>query len=1103
MSGIYRQLAALSPARRALLERRLAERGLAAGRPAIPRRPEGASAPLSFAQQRLWFVQQLDPGAVAYNMMTALRLQGPLDAGALRRAMTGLIARHEALRARVETGPDGAPRQVVGKTPADPFANVDLAAAPDPLAAARARVSALAAAPYDLTRPPLRAELMRLGPEDHVLALGLHHIAGDRWSMGVMVRDLAALYAGADLAPAGQMPDLAAWQRGAGEDRLAADLDHWRARLADAPALDLPLDRPRGEAPGRNGGFLPFALSPELAQAARTTARARGVSLFTVLLAAFNLFLSRWCDADDVLVGSEMANRDRPETQSLVGPLVNTLVLRTDLAGVTGFGDALARTAVTLREAFARAEAPFEQVVEAVNPPRRLNEMTPLFQVKFDLQQAEALPPALGRLRLERLAYDEEAAKYELRFNLVDAGEVLGGRVEYCADLFDADTIARMADQYIRLLAALLADPEAPAAQAALLSEGERDDLGALGRGPDLPPHAATLHAAFEAAVDRVPEAVALTHAGVDTTYAALEARANAVAEALIARGLAPETRVGVCMGRSPDMVAAILGALKAGCAYVPLDPAYPPARIAFVAGDAGADLVLTDVLTDALTDGRATPRRMTAIDVAALPAAAPRPAPRGAPEGLAVVIYTSGTTGQPKGVALEHRNILARVAWAETAHAPGDFAGTLFGTSISFDLSLFEIFATLALGGRLVLAETLLDLPRLPAEAGVTLINTVPSLLRELVSRHDLPRSVRAVNLAGEFFPPALLDRLREFPGIRLIHNLYGPTEDAIYDAGNPVQDEPERPMPIGRPFPGTRIRILDRNGALAPRGMAGEICVGGAGLARGYLNRPELTAARFLDDPFEPGARLYRTGDRGRWRRDGRIDILGRIDAQVKIRGVRIETGEIEAVLEAHGAVAEAVVLAEGEAGAPDRRLVAHLALRPGASVAPADLRSHLADRLPAHMTPARVHVLAEMPRMPNGKIDRKALARTAAPAGSARVPTPPATETEARICALWAETLAREAVGAEDDFFEIGGHSLLAMRLLLRLQEEFGRTLTIAQLFRALTPRAQAALVDATPAAAPAPIPAAPAAEIVASLSEAEVEALLARLTGETAE
>lgn len=369
MSGIYRQLAALSPERRTLLERRLAERGLAAGRPAIPRRPEGAPAPLSFAQQRLWFVQQLDPAGVAYNMMTALRLQGPLDAGALRQAMAGLIARHEALRARVESGPDGAPRQMVGEVPADPFATVDLAAAPDPLAAARARVSALAAAPYDLTRPPLRAELMRLGPEDHVLALGLHHIAGDRWSMGVMVRDLAALYARAELAPAGQMPDLAAWQRGAGEDRLAADLDHWRARLADAPALDLPLDRPRGEAPGRRGGFLPFALSPELARAARTAARARGVSLFTVLLAAFNLFLSRWCDADDVLVGSEMANRERPETQTLVGPLVNTLVLRTDLSGVAGFEDALARTAAVLREAFARAEAPFEQVVEAVNPP--------------------------------------------------------------------------------------------------------------------------------------------------------------------------------------------------------------------------------------------------------------------------------------------------------------------------------------------------------------------------------------------------------------------------------------------------------------------------------------------------------------------------------------------------------------------------------------------------------------------------------------------------------------------------------------------------------------------------------------------------------------
>ncbi|MFV0473816.1 MAG: non-ribosomal peptide synthetase [Pikeienuella sp.] len=1089
MTGIAGKLAGLSPEQRALLQRRLAARR--PGQGAIPRRGPGPAA-LSFAQRRLWFMQALNPANTAYNVMTALRLRGSLDEAAMRAAFAALIERHEALRTGFETGPDGEPRQIPAPAPA--LEMIDLSAGPDPLAAARARLAEITARPHDLSGAPVRAGLIRLGAGDRLLAIGLHHIAADRWSMALITRDLAALYGAAcagapsPLAPVMlQMPDFAAWQHGSQGAELERQLDWWRGALAGAPALDLPRDRRPAPGSGAPGGVLPFDLPPDLTRAAREAARRAGVSLFTLLLTGFNMLLARYCDAEDVTVGADVGNRERAETQGMVGPLVNTLALRADLSGDPGFAEALRRTEASFRAGLAHQDAPLDQVVEALNPARKPDEMIPLFRAKFDLQQAETLPAAIHGLRLERFPYQDVAAKYELRFNLEDDGERIGGKVEYRADLYEPETIGRMAGHYLRLLAAALAAPETPLSALPMLSAEERATLLALGEGPEPLPHAETLHAAFEAAVDRAPDAVALTHAGGALSYAELDARANAVAALLIARNPPAETRVGICMARSPDLVAAILGVLKAGCAYVPLDPAYPEARLAFIAGDAGAGLVLTDGRRPPFAEGE-----IELIDVIAAPPA-PRPAPRGAGAGLAVIIYTSGSTGRPKGVALEHRNILSRVAWAGEAFAPEDFAGMLFGTSVSFDLSLFEIFATLALGGRLVLAGSLLDLPRLGPEAGVTFVNTVPSLLRELVKHDELPPSVRCVNLAGEFFPPALLDRLKEFPHLKRINNLYGPTEDAIYDAGNPVEDEPERPMPIGRPFPGSRIHILDRSGGLLPRGAAGEICVAGAGLARGYLNRPELTAEKFRPDPFAGGdARLYRSGDRGRWRSDGRIDILGRIDTQVKIRGQRIETGEIENALEALPHIAEAVALATGAPGDTDRQLAAYVAPRPGETAEPEALRAHLAALLPAHMVPSRWLIMPDLPRMPNGKIDRRALppiaAEEAAPA------TPPASETERRVIALWSAALGREDIGAEDDFFALGGHSLMAMRLLARLREEFGVTLALGQLFDALTPRRQAALIDEAAGVAEAP------ADATAGLSDAEVDALLAQMAEE---
>lgn len=1092
MNDLASRLSHLSPDQLALLRKRMAARE-GANR-TIPRRTATGPAPLSFAQRRLWFVQALNPANTAYNMMSVLRLRGRLDPAAMQAAWAGLTARHQALRLCYPLTGDE-PRQTETDAPA--LARIDLTAAPDPEAAAHERLLAVTALPHDLAQVPVRAALLRLGAEDHILAVGLHHIVADRWAIGIMVRELAVLYDAAvqgtssPLPPVAlQMGDFAEWQHGQ-DAELRRQLAYWQERLCDAPVIELPRDhRPQqgGDAPG---GFHPFALDADLVRDARATASRHGVSLFTLMLTGFGALISRYADNDDVVVGSDVSNRGVAETQGMIGPLVNTLVLRTDLSGRPGLTEALRRTEQTFRAALDHQDVPLDQVVEALNPDRRPGEMIPLFRAKFDLQQAETLPDSVHGLRIERFPYEERAAKYELRFNLEDHGDRIAGRVEYRADLYRPDTIARMVAHFTRLLRAMLDRPEAPIAHLPMLTDAERADLLALAEGPEVPPHAPTLHAAIEAQADRIPDAPALTHAGGTLSYADLDARANAVAAALIARDLPPETRIGISMQRGPDLVAAILGTLKAGCAYVPMDPAYPRARMEFIAADAGVGIVLTD--------GTPFVAEAGLVDVTRLPDA-PRAAPRGDGQGLAVIIYTSGSTGQPKGVALEHRNILARVAWAGGAFDAQDLSGVLFATSVSFDLSLFEIFATLGNGGRIVLAGTLLDLPTLPRDAGVTMLNTVPSLLRELVRHHGLPASVRAINLAGEFFPPALLDRLLEFPQLRTINNLYGPTEDAIYDAGNPVQDEPERPMPIGRPLPGTRLHILDRNGALLPRGAAGEICLAGAGVARGYLNRPELTAERFLPDPFAPdpvmadplmASRLYRSGDRARWRADGRIDILGRIDGQVKIRGQRIEIGEIENALEAHPDLAEAIVLASGAPGDSDRQLVAHVAPRPGRDLTAEALRAHLAARLPSYMLPARWQILPLLPRMPNGKVDRRTLAAAPLPDAPARIP--PANATEARIVALWAEMLGRDEIGVEDDFFARGGHSLLAMRLLIRLNEEFGTALELGQMFDALTPRRQAELIAGAGTGDAG-------ADPTAGLSDAEVEALLARMAAD---
>ncbi|HEX5718023.1 MAG TPA: amino acid adenylation domain-containing protein, partial [Thermoanaerobaculia bacterium] len=840
--------------------------------------------------------------------------------------------------------------------------------------------------PFDLRRDsPLRVLLLRLGDAEHVLAFSLHHIAGDAWSLAVLGREVAALYgAFAEGRPSPlpelsiQYADFALWQRGwlSGEV-LAAEVDHWRTRLGsvDEP-LNLPTDRPRPAVQTFRGSTRPVHLPEELAGGLLRFSQERGATLFMTLLAAFQALLGRYTGAAEVRVGTPIAGRHHLETEPLIGFFVNTLVLRGNLTGSPSFGELLRRVREETLDAFAHQDLPFEKLVEELRPQRSLA-LSPLFQVLFALQNTPSLDLALPGVAAAPLAGDPGVAKLDLSlFFEPGEGGALGGALEYNTDLFDAARIDRMAGHLQTLLAAALADPGRPFGELALLTAAERAQLleewNDTGRGY---PAAGLLHAAFEERAQETPQAEALVHGAERLSYAELDRRANRLAHRLIRLGIGPERAVGILLERSAELVVALLAVLKAGGAYVPLDPAYPLERLGFMVEDSGlAAVLIEDRLRDRL------PRQVAARGAAVVSLdderealagePASRPPLRSGPGNLAYVIYTSGSTGRPKGVAIEHRSAVTLVRWAREVFPAEDLAGVLAATSISFDLSVFEIFVPLAWGGKVILAANALELPALPAAAEVRLVNTVPSALAELV-RGGLPPGVRTVNLAGEPLSSALAEQIHA-AGVERLYNLYGPSEDTTYSTFAAVRQDGRAPS-IGRPVADTRAYVVDAQLQPLPVGVPGELLLGGAGLARVYLGRPELTAERFVPDPFRDQTdrsdrtdrsddRLYRTGDLVAWRADGELEFLGRIDHQVKIRGFRIELGEIEAALLAHPEVREAVVVAAGDpAGSP--RLVAYTAGRPGGR----ELRDFLAARLPSHMVPSLFVTLAALPRTP----------------------------------------------------------------------------------------------------------------------------------------
>ncbi|HAT2884968.1 non-ribosomal peptide synthetase [Serratia marcescens] len=1006
--------------------------------------------PLSFAQQRLWFLTQLEGMSETYHIPLALRLHGRLDRQALQHSLDALYARHESLRSRFITREDRPQVQIL---PANglPLAFHDLRRHP---AQADTLCRQAATQPFDLTQGPLvRAALIRLADEEHLFLLTCHHIVSDGWSTGILLRELGALYGAlrrgdADPLPplTLQYPDYAAWQRRyLTQERLAAQAQYWRETLIGAPALlTLPTDRPRPTVQSFSGGEVPIAIDAELTQALRQFSRQHGGTLFMTVLAAWSLVLARMAGQQELVIGTPEANRGRLETESLVGFFVSTLALRIDLRDDPDLPTLIARIRHTVLTAQENRDLPFEQVVELVNPPRHLG-YTPLFQVMLAWQDGSVRDIPLPGLQAELAGLEYSAAKFDLTLDLADTGEGISGTLNFATALFDRATAERYGVYLVQALRAMTLNSPRSVSHIDLLPLAEREHLlHGWNRTERDYPLDQTLAALFEQQVRRTPHATALVSGTESLSYAQLNARANRLAHALIARGVGPDSRVAVCAERGLNMVTALFGILKAGGAYVPLDPAYPGERLQYILQDADPVLLLADAAGRAALGEPATPQ--LALE-AALPEtlSAENPAPRAQASHLAYVIYTSGSTGKPKGAMNEHRGVVNRLVWMQEAYGLTAADTVLQKTPFGFDVSVWEFFWPLMVGARLVMAkpEGHKDpdyLSRAIEQYGVTTLHFVPSMLQSFLADGQAATrcgQVVRVMCSGEALPAALVAEFyRRLPQTEL-HNLYGPTEAAVDVTAWHCSREAERvSVPIGRPIANTRIYLLDERGQPVPLGAVGELYIGGVQVARGYLNRPELTAERFLADPFAPGGRMYRTGDVARYLANGDIEYLGRNDQQVKIRGFRIECGEIEAVLATHPAVREAVV--DARAVGDDKRLVAWVV--PAADVAEETLagalRQHVSAALPDYMVPSAWVVVAALPLSPNGKLDRRALPEPQGAQSQAAYEAPQG-EHETLLAAIWRELLNVERVGRHDNFFELGGHSLLAVKLMAQLR------------------------------------------------------------------
>jgi amino acid adenylation domain-containing protein len=1039
------------------------------GRGALPplvAAPRSGPLPLSFAQERLWMVEQFGGGSAAYKMISGLRARGPLDATVLGHALRALVARHESLRTRFESVL-GTPQQVI-----DPPGRVPLEFTDLRHLGANAETRALEdiarqkQLPFDLANGPLlRMLVYRVADEEHFVVLMMHHIVSDGWSLGVLLGELTALYL-AELegtpAPLPALPvqyaDFAVWQRGWLRDAvLDEQLSYWRERLRDAPAaLELPTDRPRPAAASHEGAVARFEMPAELIARLREVARRNDATLYMVLLCAFKMLLAKYSSQNDIVIGSPIAGRGHKDLEGLIGCFVNMLPLRTVIAPGATFEQTLARVRDAALGAYAHQDIPFEKLVVELNPKRDLSRQ-PIFQVMFTLQNLPAERPAgLAPIQFSGLSVDTGGARFDLSMSLTETEAGLRGALEYATDLFDASTVQRFTDCFAQALRQIADGGKLTLETLSLLRPGERAALITHLNGSDTPFDAhGCIHDRFAHVAARAGDAIAIVDGARTLTYRELDQASNQWAQRLRACGVAAEVPVGVCMDRGADLCVLLLAILKAGGVYLPLEPSHPRERLDFLVRDARAPLVLTH----AALLGKLTPcaGRVICVDEAwEADSAGTPPAAACAADNLAYLIYTSGSTGVPKGVGGTHRNAMHRICAHESIAPFATEDVACAKTSIAFVDSVFELLCPLSYGARVVLvpAEQAKDARRLREvweHAAVTHVVTTPalasSMLRVAADGLNSLDSLRHWTLSGEALTPELVGALEtRLPDCRLI-NLYGSTE-VTADATMCVANGSTERVPIGWPMVNTRVYLLDEGLEPVAEGLPGEIYVCGAGLARGYLHRPDLTAERFIPNPFGTrGERLYRTGDRGRHRADGCFEYLGRTDHQVKLRGYRIELGECEEALRTHANVRDAVVALREVQG--NELLVGYLVTR----TAPFDaqeMRRFLQDRLPDYMVPSVFVPLEHFPLTATGKVDRSALpAPLEAP--RTRAYLAPETPIEQALAAMWSAVLKVERVGLNDSFFELGGHSLLATQLSAIVQEQLSVELTLNDIFK----------------------------------------------------
>lgn len=1063
-------IAGLSPAKRALLELKLKERALKReDRAYIPRRSQHSPVPLSFAQERLWFLAELDPGSPAYNISFVRRLSGALDVAALQRALSEVVRRHESLRTRFEDL-GGVPQQVIDEAQDCSLKLVDLSGkeAAEQMAEAQRLAHEEGQRPFALSREwGLRAQLLRLSNTDHILLLTMHHIVSDGWSLGILFTELQRLYEAYTRNEASPLPELrlqyadfALWQREwLAATELQKQLNYWKEQLAGVTTVELPRDKPRPAAPSFRGEKQLLRLSAELSRELQALARAEGATLFMVMLAAFQVLLSRYSGQTDICVGTPIANRNRAQLEDLIGSFVNTLLLRTDLSGDPTFSELLERVREVALAAYAHQDLPFEKLVDELHPERSLSR-NPLFDVIFAVQNAPRSEAQMGSLRLEPWGEGSKTTRMDLEVHVSEGAQGLVCTFVYATDLFEAETIERLIGHYQQLLEAVVTDRNQRVSELPLLTGAERAQLTQWNEtGTSYPEQC--ISELFETQAEQHGTAIAVRFGDEKLTYAELNKRANQLAHYLREFGIGPEQLVAICIERSIDTLVGLLGILKAGGAYLPLDPGYPAERLRYMLEDAQPSLLLTQ--TKHLSQLPKTDLPTVCLDADRELIARQRTdnlCSQTSPENLAYVMYTSGSTGYPKGVVVTQRNVVRLVKENNYASLNANEVFLQFAP-LTFDASTLEIWGALLNGAQLVVfppyLPTLDELGDTIEENKVSTLWLTAGLFHQLVDeRPESLTKVRQVLAGGDVLSVPHVERaLRFMNGNRLI-NGYGPTENTTFTCCHLIKSSGSRSIPIGRPLANTQVYVLDRNYQPVPVGVSGELYVGGDGLARGYLNSPEKTAEKFIPNVFssKPGTRLYRTGDLVRYLPNGDLEFIGRIDQQVKIRGFRIEPAEIEYILGQHPGVADCVVTATpDEAG--EKFLTAYVVPATGVKMEASELRSFLHEKLPEYMMPSAFISLEALPLTDNGKVDYQALpVRDNASLPEIEKFVEPRTATEKALSYIWARALHLERVGVFDNFFELGGNSLKATQVMSRVRSVLNVGLPLRALFESPT-------------------------------------------------